>query len=297
MIRPPFLQNGDTVGITCPARKITRDEIQLAVTILESWGLKVHLGNTIEKIHHQYAGTDQERLEDVQQMLNNPEIKAIIAARGGYGTVRIMDNLNLSKLKEQPKWLVGFSDITYLHAHFNELEGIETLHGAMPIAFPKNTAEALQSLKDALLGKTLTYNIPSHGLNRNGDMEGKVLGGNLSILYSILGTQTPFNTDNCILFLEDLDEYLYHVDRMMMTLKRSGKLARLKGLIIGGMSDMKDNAIGFGKSSEEIIREHIEEYDYPVCFGFPAGHISDNRSIFLGREAHLSVGDICQFTQ
>jgi muramoyltetrapeptide carboxypeptidase len=297
MIRPPYLKPGDTIGITCPARKITMEEIQPALDTLESWGLKIVLGDTIGKQQNQYAGTDKERRSDLQRMLNDSEIKAIIAARGGYGTVRIMDELDFRAFMEKPKWIVGFSDVTFLHAQLNCNIGVETLHAPMPIAFPKNTPEAIQSLKDALFGNPLHYEFDSHPLNRNGKMTGEIVGGNLSILYSILGTKTILQSSNSILFLEDLDEYLYHIDRMMISMKRAGKLKNLKGLIVGGMSDMKDNAVGFGKNAEEIVREHMEEYDYPVCFGFPCGHIPDNRSIFMGREGKLNIEKKCIFTQ
>lgn len=297
MIRPPYLKPGDRVGIVCPARKISPEELQAALDTIRSWGLEVVPGDTIGKQHHQYAGTDAERLADLQRMLNNPEIKAVIAARGGYGTVRIMDQLDFSGFLDHPKWIVGFSDITFLHALLNCNIGVETLHAAMPIAFPKNTEEAIASLRDALFGKTLKYEFAAHPLNRNGVMEGDVFGGNLSILYSILGTKTMFNASNAILFLEDLDEYLYHMDRMMIAMKRAGKLKGLKGLIVGGMSDMKDNPVAFGMTAEEIVHEHIAEYDYPVCFGFPSGHIPDNRAIFMGRKAKVSVGESCIFIQ
>lgn len=289
MIRPPFLKPGDKIGITCPARKITVDEIQDAINSLENWGLEVVLGDTINKADHQYAGTDEERKMDLQRMLNDTSIKAIIAARGGYGTVRIMDELNYRTFLDNPKWIVGFSDITYLHTQLNCNIGVETLHATMPISMPANTQEAIQSLQNALFGKSLEYQFNTHPFNRKGIMQGEIVGGNFSILYSILGTKTILDTHRKILFLEDLDEYLYHIDRMMMAMKRAGKLKNLAGLIIGGMSDMKDNSIPFGKTAEEIIAEHIAEYDYPVCFNFPSGHLPDNRSIFMGRQASVRV--------
>lgn len=297
MIRPPFLKAGDTVGITCPARKISLQDIQVAIDRLKSWDLNVVIGDTIGKADHQYAGSDVERRNDLQKMLNNPSINAILFGRGGYGTVRILDDLDFRPFLDKPKWLLGFSDITYLHTLLNCNIGVETIHSTMPISFPTNTKESIDSLHDILFGKPLEYRFSAHSLNRNGEMNGEIVGGNLSILYSILGTKSILNTHQKILLIEDLDEYLYHIDRMMMAMKRAGKLKHLAGLLVGGMSDMNDNTIPFGKTAEEIIYEHIAEYDYPVCFNFPCGHIPDNRAVILGRNAKVEVGDTCRFSQ
>lgn len=297
MIRPPFLKKDDTIGITCPARKIFLEEIQFAIDTLKSWDLNVIIGDTIGKEDNQYGGTDTERRADLQRMLNDKNIKAIIAARGGYGTVRIMDNLDFRTFMNHPKWIVGFSDITYLHTQINCNIGVETLHATMPISFPTNTPAAIQSLKDALFGNKLAYDFGAHPLNRNGKMQGEMVGGNLSIIYANLGTKTILDTNNKILFIEDLDEYLYHIDRMMMALKRAGKLKNLAGLVVGGLSDMKDNTVPFGKTAEEIILEHVAEYNYPVCFNFPAGHIKDNHAIFMAKQANVEVGENCIFLQ
>jgi muramoyltetrapeptide carboxypeptidase len=289
LLRPAYLQKGDSVYILSTARKITGPEIAAAVQAFESWGLKVITGPTIGKQDHQYAGTDKERLEDFQAALDNPEIRAIICARGGYGTVRIMDDINYDKFMLKPKWIVGFSDVTYLHMHLAGSIGVQTLHSIMPVQFPKSTPEAIETLRKELFGETNEYVIPSNALNRTGQASAVLLGGNLSILYSITGTKSGFNTFGKILFLEDIDEYLYHIDRMMMNLKRSGKLDGLAGLIVGSFSDMKDNAIPFGKNAFEIIAEHAAPYNYPVCFGFPAGHQGDNRALVIGKSYKLQV--------
>ena len=291
MLRPPDLKAGDKVGILSTARKISLDEIQPAIKVLEDWGLEVIAGDTIGLEHNQYAGTDQQRRADIQKMMNDPEIKAIICARGGYGTVRIIDDIDYTTLLNRPKWIVGYSDLTVLHAHLNSKMGLQTLHATMPINFEKNSTEALESLRKALFGEPLTYEFPAHPFNRSGVVRGPIYGGNLSVIYSITGTSSGIHPAHCILFLEDLDEYLYHVDRMMMNLKRGMKLDNLGALIVGGMTDMNDNAIPYGKTAEEIIHEHLDGFDYPVCFGFPAGHIEDNRTLILGRQTRLSIAE------
>ena len=297
MIRPAFLKKGDTVAIVCTARKISLEEIQIGIDTLKSWDLNVIVGETVGKQDNQYGGTDAERQAEFQRMLNDKNIKAIVAARGGYGTVRMMDTLDFSAFMESPKWIVGFSDLTYLHAQLNCNIGVETLHATMMSTIPINSTAAIQSLKDALFGNPLVYEFPSNELNRNGIMRGEMVGGNLSILYAILGTKTILDTHNKILFIEDLDEQLYHIDRMMIAMKRAGKLKGLAGLVVGGLSDMKDNSVPFGKTAEEIIYEHVAEYNYPVCYKFPAGHIKDNYSIFMGKNARVEVGESCKFVQ
>ncbi|HUH73059.1 MAG TPA: LD-carboxypeptidase [Chitinophagales bacterium] len=289
MYIPANLKPGDTIGIVCTARKIDLESIQFAIRFFENAGFKVLIGDTIGAEYFQYAGDDSFRRKDLQKMLDNPKVKAIISGRGGYGTVRIIDDIYYGNYLEQPKWIIGYSDITALHSHLNHVMGIGTLHATMPINFTKNTDSSLQSLLDALTGKPLRYTVDPHPLNRLGSTSGEIIGGNLSILYSLLGTKTLLHTANKILFLEDLDEYLYHIDRMMIALKRAGKLNQLAGIIVGGMSDMNDNTIPYGKSAEEIILEHVQEYDYPVCFGFPAGHIDDNRALKLGAIAQLNI--------
>ncbi|MEC8273968.1 MAG: LD-carboxypeptidase, partial [Bacteroidota bacterium] len=266
----------------------SRDELQEAIECIESWRLKVVLAENLFNNYHQFSGKDDERTKDLQSMLDNQDIKAILCVRGGYGTVRIIDNIDFSHFQKNPKWLAGYSDITVLHSQIHKLN-VASLHSTMPISFSSNTSEALKSLKYALLGKNLSIKIDHHPFNRLGEAKGQIVGGNLSILYSLMGSPSELNTDEKILFIEDLDEYLYHVDRMMMSLKRSGKLSNLKGLIVGGMTKMNDNAIPFGKDAESIIKDAVSEYNYPVCFGFPAGHIKDNRTLKLGVIAELKV--------
>lgn len=291
MIIPPFLKPGSTIGIVATARKLTWEELEPTIGFLTDAGFTVRTGQRMFGAENQFSGSDEDRAADMQRMLDDSDINAILCARGGYGTVRIIDKLDFSEFEKHPKWLCGFSDITVLHAHINQNFGIATLHSSMPLSMKALPADHVQytSLISALKDDLPSYDFPTHPLNRNGEMEGEIVGGNLSVLYSILGSNSDIDTDGKILFLEDLDEYLYHIDRMMMNIKRNGKLAKLKGLIIGGMSDMNDNAIPFGKSAVEIIREAVEEYDYPVCFNFPAGHIDDNRALILGKKAALRL--------
>ncbi|MBS1596407.1 MAG: LD-carboxypeptidase [Bacteroidetes bacterium] len=289
LLRPPYLRAGDTIVILSTARKVTVEEITPAIELFESWGLKVRLGKTIGLVHHQFAGTDAEREADLQAAVSDPDVRAIMCARGGYGTVRMMDNIDWTGLLSHPKWFCGFSDMTYIHVHLNQTLGVQTMHSTVPVFFPKNTPGAIETLRKQLFGEEVVFNFPAQSLNRTGTAKGTLIGGNLSILYSITGTKSGFNTAGKILYLEDIDEYLYHVDRMMMNLKRSGKLHGLAGLIVGGMTDMKDNAIPFGKNAEEIIAEHVSEFSYPVCFGFPAGHIADNNTIVLGKVTRMEV--------
>jgi len=294
MISPQYLKKGDTIGIVSTARKISGEEISTAVKIFEEWGLKVEPGKNLFSEHHQFAGTDSQRLIDFQQMLDNPGIKAIVCARGGYGTVKIIDNIDFSEFSKNPKWIAGFSDVTVLHSHIHTNLGIETIHSAMPVNFNNipEDSQSITTLKNALFGEGLSYNINPHPFNRRGQATAMLTGGNLSILYSLCGSISDIDTKGKILFIEDLDEYLYHIDRMMMNLKRSGKLENLAGLIVGSMSEMNDNTTPYGQTAYEIIKECVEEYDYPLCFGFPAGHIKDNRTLIFGKKIHLIIEDI-----
>ena len=290
MIIPKTLKKGDKVSIISTARKITIQELIPSIKILQSWGLEVVFGENLFKENNQFSGTKKQRVEDLQNAINDNSISAILCARGGYGTVQIIDDINFSNLKKNPKWIIGYSDVTVLHSHLHNF-GIATLHASMPIDFVKNTEESLNSLKNILFkGKnTIEYN--SQKIINIGNVNSEIVGGNLSILYSLIGSDSDINTNGKILFIEDLDEYLYHIDRMMINLKRNGKFENLAALIVGGMSDMNDNEISFGKSVIEIISECVAEYNYPVCFNFPVGHLDDNRTIILGQQSELIISE------
>jgi muramoyltetrapeptide carboxypeptidase len=288
MIRPNYLQKGDTVAIVSTARKVSKKELLPALAILKNWKLNVVIGNSIEAEEQQFAGNDKLRASDFQEMLDNPKIKAIWCARGGYGTIRMLDLLDFSNFKNNPKWIIGYSDVTVLHSHLHQL-GFETLHAQMPVSIETKTAACIQSLKNSLFGNNNIIIIPSEASNVTGNTKGVVVGGNLSMLYSLCGSSSSISTKGKILFIEDLDEYLYHIDRMLQNLKRNGMLDQLEGLIIGGMTQIHDNDIPFGQSTEEIILSICNDYNYPIVFNFPAGHIDDNRALILGRKAELII--------
>ncbi|MBC5775617.1 LD-carboxypeptidase [Pontibacter sp. KCTC 32443] len=286
------LQPGDKIAIISTARKITSQELIPALHTFENWGLQVVLGQSINASYNQFAGDDALRLQDFQQMLDDESIKAIVCARGGYGTTRIIDQVDFTKFKKQPKWVIGFSDVTTIHSHIHNL-GIETIHAIMPVLFGRvGTIDSVETLRQVLFGENLSYTSAPHPFNRTGTARGQLVGGNLSMLHTLTGTKSDINTDGKILFLEDLDEYLYHIDRMLVHLDRSGKLSNLAGLIVGDMSDMKDNAIPFGKTAYEIILEHTGKYNYPVCYNFPVGHEPLNLALVCGREATLDVSEL-----
>jgi len=290
MLTPPYLKKGDKVGIVCTARKVDRDDLEEGIALLEACGLKPVLGKTIGASDNQYGGSDALRAADLQAMLDDEEINAIWCAKGGYGTVRIIDEINFYKFIKYPKWIIGYSDVTVLHSQIHKL-GFETIHGVMPVGIGRNTAVAKQTLENAWSGKPVHYHIESAPLNRLGTAKGELVGGNISILYSLCGSHSAIDTTNKILFLEDLDEYLYHVDRMMVNLKRNGMLRNIRGLVVGGLTSMHDNSTPFGKTAKEIVMDAVAEYDYPVCFDFPAGHLKDNRALILGRSASLEVNE------
>ncbi len=288
MITPPYLKKGDKIAIISTARKIVHKEIETAITILKYWGLQPIIGKTIGIEDHQFAGSDEQRTADLQRMIDDRGIKAIWCARGGYGTVRIIDQIDFTSFITHPKWIIGYSDITVLHSHIHNM-GIASLHAVMPIDIGKSSREARESLKRSLFGDEITYAFLSSKKNKSGSCTGKLIGGNLSILYSLCGSPSSIHTDGKILCIEDLDEYLYHIDRMFQNLKRNGYFTNLSGLIVGGMTKMHDNAIPFGKKAKKIILDTVKEYDFPVVFNFPMGHIEDNRALILGAEVSLSV--------
>jgi muramoyltetrapeptide carboxypeptidase len=293
MIIPRYIKKGDTIGIAAPARKISLLEIEATISFLEKLGYRVLLEEALFAEENQFAGGDQIRKDSFQRLLDNREISAILCARGGYGSARIIDQLDFSLFCKDPKWICGYSDVTVFHSHIHQNFGIATLHSAMPIniANDKRGRESVQQIIDFLEGKMIDYQIDPHPLNRTGEAEGVLIGGNLSILYSLNGTSSDLDTTEKILFIEDLDEYLYHIDRMILNLKRSDKLSHIKGLIVGGMSEMRDNTIPFGVEAEQIIRSHCEAYDFPICFRFPAGHIPENWPLKLGVPVQLQVSD------
>jgi muramoyltetrapeptide carboxypeptidase len=286
----PALKKGDTVAIVAPAKTIEKEYIDYAVDFFEKNGYKVLIGKNCLAQHHYFAGTDEQRLADFQEALDNPDVKAIICARGGYGCVRIVDEIQWASLLNNPKWIVGFSDVTVFHQRINIL-GLPSIHGTMPLNFKENSPESLSTLLQHLEGNHQAVTIASHPMNISGIAEGNLIGGNLSILYSLLGTDDEVDFQDTILFIEDLAEQLYHLDRMFFAFKKAGVLGQINGLIVGGMTDMKDTAIPFGKSWEEIIIEHIKPYNIPLVFDFPAGHINDNRALVFGEKVRLEVSE------
>jgi len=291
MKTPPYLKKGDKVAIVCTARSYSSDEAVEAISLFESWGLEIEFGSTIDVNVNQLGGTDEQRTEDLQRMLDRKDIKAVWIARGGYGTVRIIDQIDFSGFVQNPKWIIGFSDITILHSHIHNL-GVATLHAIMPYSVPRALPEARETLFRALFNEEYSFRIKSDSGNKSGVTEGLLIGGNLSIIYSLLGSRSSLDTSGKILYLEDLDEYLYHIDRMFYNLKRNGYFDKLNGLIIGGMTDMHDNQIPFGYDVKQIVLDITKEFGFPVCFEFPAGHIPDNRALKLGTKVRLEVNKV-----
>lgn len=296
-IIPPYLKKGDTIGICCPAGYITAEDIQPSLLKLNEWGFNVKTGSSIGKRDFTFGGTDEERAADLQQMLEDKTVKAILCARGGYGAVRIVDNLDFKKLKHNPKWIIGFSDVTVLHSHINANHRIASIHSKMCNSFPKDwsTAEPIQtetieSIRKCLVGEKTRLVFAPHEKNRTGLAIGELVGGNLKTLESLTGSRSDIDTKDKILFVEDTGEYLYSLDRMFWNLKRSGKLTSLKGLIIGGFKVKPDDAgEEFGKTLQDIVLEKVKEYNYPVCFDFPVGHQKNNFALKCGVVHTLGV--------
>ena len=290
---PPYLKKGDTIGLVCPAGYMPVEKVQTCLDVLEDWGYRVKIGKTVGGESSTYfSGTDEERLTDFQQMLDDDAIKAVLCARGGYGTGRIIDKIDFTKFLKHPKWIVGYSDITVLHSHIYSHFYISTLHAPMAGAFNDDgfTNEFVRSLKNALEGKKLKNKCEVHDYNRKGEAVGELVGGNLALLAHLVGTDSDIKTRGKILFLEDVGEQLYNIDRMLHQLKRSGKLARLAGLIFGGFTESKDTERPFGSSIYEILRDIVKEYDYPVCYDFPVSHTDRNYALKIGVGYKLKVG-------
>ncbi|MGN7888784.1 S66 peptidase family protein [Dyadobacter sp. 22481] len=288
---PAFLKPGDRIGVLAPASIVKYEDVLPGIKLFtEQWGLEVVEGKTLRTSFNQFSASDEDRLTDMQQMLDDPSIKAIIAARGGYGCSRIVDSLNFDSFLQTPKWIVGFSDLTAFLSRTFQL-GFASIHAPMAKTITCAGAElAGESLRQMLFGEMPAYEIPAHPLNRSGHATAQVVGGNLCLLAHMIGSDTETDTDGKILFIEDINEYLYNLDRMMIQLKRSGKLAKLAGLVVGQFTDMKDNnSPTFGKDSYQIIEEHVAAFGYPVCYDFPVGHVGDNRAMGVGMEAALSV--------
>lgn len=290
MSTPPNLKKGDTIAIVATARKNIVDNLKPAIALATSWGLNVVIGKTIGLDDNQLAGTDEQRAADFQEMMDNPNIQAIWCVRGGYGTARMVDLIDFSRFIHHPKWVVGFSDITVLHSHLNTL-GIASIHGIMPVNVEKASPEVEETLRKSLFGEHLNYTIPFENENKLGEAKGELIGGNLSILYSLMGSKSQVNCKGKILFLEDLDEYLYHIDRMMLSLKRCGCFEELNGLVVGSFTKMHDNEIPWGKTAHQIILDSTKNYNFPIVFNFPAGHIHNNNSLIFGKSVSLLASE------
>ncbi len=289
---PPYLKKGDCIGMVSPAGFMPFERMETCMNTLQDWGYTVRLGATTNSQSENYfSGTDEERLNDLQQMLDDREVRAVLCARGGYGLSRIIDTLNFKKFRKHPKWIVGFSDITVLHSHIYTRYGVASLHAPMAAAFNEDGFDSpyIQSLKDALEGMPASYECAVHEFNKPGEAKGELVGGNLTLLTHLIGTASDLKTKNKILFIEDIGEYLYNIDRMLLQLKRSGKLDKLAGLVIGGFSDMKDTERPFGKRIQEIIYDQVKEYHFPMCFNFPVSHDKENYALKIGAKYSLHV--------
>jgi len=289
---PPYLKKGDTIAITCPAGYMPREKAQTCIETIQQWGFEVMVGKTLgSKSKNYFSGNDETRLNELQAMLDDEGIKAILCGRGGYGISRIIDQIDFTRFKKNPKWIIGFSDITLLHAHINRNFKIATLHAPMAAAFNngENKNEFIDSLHKALVGKKAKYACKADAFNKLGEAKGELIGGNLTLISHLIGTKSDINTKNKILFIEDIGELIYSTDRMLHQLKRSGKLTNLSGLIVGGFTDVKDTERPFGKKVKEMIKDILQDYDYPVCFDFPVGHKKENYALKIGGDFQLKI--------
>ncbi|MDP4131762.1 MAG: LD-carboxypeptidase [Bacteroidota bacterium] len=292
-IIPPYLKNGDTIGIVCPAGFMAAERIVPCVNTLKSWGFRVRIGRTVGGVSSNYfSGTDVERLEDLQEMLNDENIAAILFGRGGYGLSRIIDQISFKKFRKSPKWILGYSDTSLLHAHIYSNYGIATAHAPMAGAFQDAGPEDpyIRSIEALLTGDKMIYSCDPHAFNKKGEAEGILMGGNLTLLAHTVGGPSDFKTKGLILFLEDIGEYLYNVDRMLHQLKAAGKFQKPAAVIVGSFTELKDTERPFGQDAYEILRDIFQEYDYPLCFGFPVGHVKENYALKCGADFRLQVG-------
>ncbi|RYH76400.1 LD-carboxypeptidase [Flavobacteriaceae bacterium 144Ye] len=294
MTQPPYLKVGDTVAIVAPSGilKNRQHEVQQASDLLKSWGLNVVVGKHVFSQDNHFAGTDNERCEDFQNAMDDPTISAIWCARGGYGAVRILDKLDFTKFKMKPKWLIGYSDITALHSLFHN-QGFETIHAMMCVSLTKDLEgleQTVATFKSAIFGETLTYTLAGTNYNRVGTASGELVGGNLTMLHTMLGSETSIDTSGKILFIEEIGEYKYHIDRMLQSLKRAGYFDNCAGVIVGDMTKLRKNTTLWGTSIEQLVLDALADYDFPIAFNMPAGHEDDNRAMFLGRTVQLTVG-------
>lgn len=291
--KPPFLKPGATIGLTCPSGYVSAERVQYATVVLDKWGFKTRLGKTVGNEFHYFSGDDATRLADLQEMLDDTTIDAILMGRGGYGLSRIIDLLDFTKFVQHPKWICGFSDITVLHSHIQAQFAIPTIHSVMCGAFKPETEEKeyILSFRKALMGEDLSYHFPTSEYNRMGEATAKIVGGNLAMLAHLTGSDSQINTDGKILFIEDIGEHLYHIDRMLLNLKRSGQLSKLKGLLVGSFTDIEDTDRPFGQTLEQIISDKVKEYDFPVAFNFACGHDEVNNTLVLGAEYRLVVSE------
>jgi muramoyltetrapeptide carboxypeptidase len=288
---PSYLKKGDCIGMVCSSGFMPVEKAQNCIKALQLWGFEIRLGKTLGTQFHYFSGTDEERLHDLQTMIDDENIKAILCARGGYGLSRIIDGIDFSSFKKNPKWIIGYSDVTILQAHLFTQLNCASIHSPMAAAFNDGENIFLDSLRNVLIGKKINYSCKKNVLNKKGIATGKLVGGNLSIIAHLIGSSSSFNTENKILFIEDVGEYIYNIDRLMMQLKRAGMLKGLRALIVGSFTEMKDTTVPFGQNIYDLIFDKVKEYDYPVCFGFPVGHVKENLALKIGATYKLVVDE------